>query len=184
MTPVDIEMKEFKKARFGGYNADDVNEFLDEVIRAFEEEQRENIALKQKITSLNENLDYYKTMETTLQNTMILAEKTSQETRMLAEEKAEQLILEGTFKSDQIVEKARQDVYTIKQSIDDLQHQYNSAKIQIKQMLQTQLEILDTQTISVEVFNTIPEETTEKMELIEEDYYTKEYQIINEEDAI
>lgn len=181
MKPIDIEMKEFKKARFGGYNADDVNEFLDEVIKVFENTQRHNNELKHKIASLNEQLDYYKTMETTLKNTMILAEKTSQETKALATEKAEQIILEGTFRSDQMIEQARQEVYAVKQDMDDLQKQYQSAKIQVKQMLQAQLEILETQTVSIKGFNTIPEDTTKA---IEEDYYTKEYQIINEEDAI
>lgn len=180
MTPIDIEIKVFKKAKFGGYNTDDVNIFLDEVIRAFEDLQRRNIELEQKVVHGKEQLDYYKTMETTLKNTMILAEKTSEETRAIATEKAEQIMLEGAFKSDQMIEKARQEVYTVKQNIDDLQQQYKSAKIQMRQLLQTQLEILETQGISGEEFNSIAEETT----TVEEDYYTKEYQIINEEDAI
>ena len=124
MKPIDIEMKEFKRARFGGYNADDVNEFLDEVIRAFEETLRENINLQNIIASLNENLSYYKTMEITLQNTMILAEKTAEETKCLAHEKADQIIAEGTFKAEQTVEKARQEVYSLNQKIDELQNQY------------------------------------------------------------
>ncbi len=189
MKPIDIELKIFKKARFGGYSADDVNEFLDDVIRAFEDLERDNAELVQKISSLEERLDYYKTMEVTLQNTLILAEKTAQETKTVATEKAEQIILEGTFKADQMTDQARQEVYNIKQNIDDLQKQYKSAKIQMKQLLQGQLEILETQTISGEIFNTIPENTMETIEANiestdEEDYYTKEYQIINEEDAI
>lgn len=184
MKPIDIELKIFKKARFGGYSADDVNEFLDEVISAFEDLERENTELEQKIKGLEERLDYYKTMELTLQNTLILAEKTAQETKDVAAEKAEQIILEGTFKADQMTEQARQEVYNIKQNIDDLQKQYKSAKIQMKQLLQGQLEILETQTITVEEFNTITENSVEVLQDMEEDYYTKEYQIINEEDAI
>lgn len=185
MKPIDIEIKVFKRARFGGYNSDDVDEFLDEVIKAFEDIGRENLDLQQNIARLNEQLDYYKTMETTLKNTMILAEKTAEETKSIAKEKAEQILLEGTFKSDQMIEQARQEVYTVKQNIDDLQKQYQSAKIQIKQMLQGQLEILDTQTLTGEEFTSIPENTTDiAKEYVEENYYTKEYQIIDEEDAI
>lgn len=181
MTPIDIEIKQFKRAKFGGYHIDDVNEFLDEVIKAFEDLQRENIQLQDKVKLLNQNLDYYKTMETTLKNTLILAEKTSEETKAVAADKAEQIISDGTFKSDQMLEKARQEVYTVKQNIDDLKKQYQSAKIQIKQLLQTQLQILESQELSGNEFTSIVVEPEE------EKYYTREYQIINdisEKDAI
>ena len=175
LTPIDIEMKEFKRARIGGYHIDDVNEFLDEVIKSFEEVHRENIELKDKIILLNENISYYKSMEVTLQNTLVLAEKTAQDTKAMAIQKAEQIVLEGTFKADQMIQDARQEVYEITQNINDLQKQYQSAKIQIKKMLQAQLEILETQNISIKE---IPKVSKEK------EYYTKEYQIITEEDAI
>ena len=184
MKPIDIEMKEFKRARIGGYNVNDVNEFLDEVIRAFEDILRENTDLENKIASLNETLNYYKSMETTLTNTMILAEKTSEDTRSLAHEKADQIIAEGTLKAERMVEKARQEVYTLNQSIDDLKKQYNSAKIQIKQLLQGQLEIIDSQKIYTKELTTISTDTPSKEMPQEEDYYTREYQIINEEDVM
>ena len=175
LTPIDIEMKEFKRARIGGYHIDDVNEFLDEVIRSFEEVHRENIELKDKIILLNESISYYKSMEVTLQNTLILAEKTAQDTKAIATQKSEQIVLEGTFKADQMIQDARQEVYKITQNIYDLQKQYQSAKIQIKKMLQAQMEILETQNISIKE---IPKTSKEK------EFYTKEYQIITEEDAI
>lgn len=175
LTPVDIETKEFKRAKIGGYHVDDVNDFLDEVIKSYEGLHRENIELKDKIILLNENIQYYKSMEITLQNTLVLAEKTAQETKDIAYQKAEQIVQDGSSKAEQLIQDARQEVHNISQKIDELYKQYASAKIQIKQMLQTQLEILETQNISIEKI---------ALEDKEKDYYTKEYQIIVEEDAV
>lgn len=175
MKPIDIEMKKFKKATFGGYNTDDVNEFLDEVVRHYEEMQRDNFKLEKKVADLTEEMDYYKTMEKTLQNTMILAEKTSQETRDKATEEAEKIILEGTFESDQMVEEAREEAYLLKQNIEVLKTQYDTAKNKMKELLQAQLESLDSDVMTVEELNSLPEDNLD---------YTKEYQIIDEEDTI
>lgn len=175
LTPIDIEMKEFKRAKIGGYHVDDVNDFLDQVIKSFEDIHRENIELKDKIILLNESISYYKSMEVTLQNTLILAEKTAGETKAMANQKAEQIVLEGNFKADQMIQDARQEVYEITQNIYDLQKQYQSSKIQIKKMLQAQMEILETQKV---ITKEIPKVAKDK------EFYTKEYQIITEEDAI
>lgn len=48
LTPGDIHRKEFKSSLFGGYNVDEVNEFLDEIIRDFEFFIEENSRLKQE----------------------------------------------------------------------------------------------------------------------------------------
>ena len=150
LTPIDIEMKEFKKAIIRGYSVDDVNEFLHEVLKAFETVHKENIELKDKIKLLNENVTYYKTMEETLKNTLVLAEKTAQETKTAAYQKSEQILKEGVLKSDQMIQDARQEVYQITQKINDLQKQYKYAKIQIKKMLKTQMEMLDEEIIMEE----------------------------------
>ena len=150
LTPIDIEMKEFKKAIIRGYSVNDVNEFLDEVLKAFETIHRENIELKDKIKLLNENVTYYKTMEETLKNTLVLAEKTAQETKTAAYQKSEQILKEGVLKSDQMIQDARQEVYQITKKINDLQKQYKYAKIQIKKMLKTQMEMLDEEIIMEE----------------------------------
>ncbi|HHT96630.1 MAG TPA: DivIVA domain-containing protein [Clostridiales bacterium] len=150
LTPIDIEMKEFKKAIVRGYSINDVNEFLDEVLKSFETIHRENIELKDKMVLLNENISYFKSMEETLKNTLVLAEKTAQETKTAAYQKSEQIVEEGAFKSDQMIQDARQEVYEITKEINELQKQHKYAKIQIRKMLETQMEMLEDEMISQE----------------------------------
>jgi cell division initiation protein len=143
LSPIEIQNKEFKKAKFGGYNTEDVNDFLDEVIESFHTIIRENHELKDKMNMLNESLQYYRTMEATIQNALVLAEKTAQDTKALAHEKADQIKMEAEQKAENIVEKARQEVYVLHSQIEDLKKQHASFKIQISKVLQGQLEILD-----------------------------------------
>jgi len=48
LTPLDIHNKEFKRS-FRGYNEEDVDEFLDRVIKDYELLYRENIELKENM---------------------------------------------------------------------------------------------------------------------------------------
>ena len=84
LSPVDIQNKEFRKAKVGGYHVAEVNEFLDEVLEAYQHITKENYELKDKINMLNDNIQYYRTMEATIQNALVLAEKTAQDTKTLA----------------------------------------------------------------------------------------------------
>ena len=72
LTPMDINNKEFKRG-LRGYNAEEVDEFLDEVVENYEEMYKENSNLKEKLANLNEKIEYYSKIETTIQNTLLLA---------------------------------------------------------------------------------------------------------------
>ncbi|HOB21135.1 MAG TPA: DivIVA domain-containing protein, partial [Candidatus Atribacteria bacterium] len=55
LTPMDIHNKEFSKA-FRGYNEDEVDQFLDEIVEEFERLYKENIELKDRISALNDQI--------------------------------------------------------------------------------------------------------------------------------
>ena len=52
LTPMDINNKEFKRG-LRGYNAEEVDEFLDEVVENYEEMYKENSNLKEKVLFKN-----------------------------------------------------------------------------------------------------------------------------------
>lgn len=188
LSPVDIQNKEFRRAKIGGYNADEVNDFLEEVLQAYQQLTKENYELKDKINMLNENIQYYRSMETTLQNALVLAEKTAQDTKSLAYEKATQIKKEAEQRAETTLEQARQEIYGLSHKIDELKQQYLGYKVQIKQILHAQLEMLEQQTIGdVNIEFEIPTETREvedfeeMLQDPEEEFYTKEYSFVGEE---
>ena len=53
LTPLDIANREFKKT-MGGYNRDDVEDFMSLLLVDYEKLYKENLASRDKITALNE----------------------------------------------------------------------------------------------------------------------------------
>lgn len=56
LTPYDIHSKEFKRA-FRGYDVDEVNEFLDQIIKEFELLTREKLELEQRVEELEAEIE-------------------------------------------------------------------------------------------------------------------------------
>lgn len=186
LSPVDIQNKEFRKAKIGGYNVDEVNDFLEEVLQAYQQINKENYELKDKVNMLTENMQYYRTMETTLQNALVLAEKTAQDTKSLAYEKAAQIKRDAEQRSETTLEQTRQELYALSHKIDELKQQYLGYKVQIKQILQTQLEMLEQQTIGeINIDFEMGQENLSNITDIEidpeEEFYTKEYTLVDED---
>ena len=71
LTPMDIHNKEFTRS-FRGYDDEEVDRFLDEIIEEFERLYKENIELKERLGMLSDQISNYKTMENTLKETLLL----------------------------------------------------------------------------------------------------------------
>ena len=154
LSVVDIQNKEFKKNKIGGYNIEEVNDFLEQVIKAYQEVLNENYALKDKVNVLNESVQYYRTMESTIQNVLVLADKTAQDTKAAAYEKAEQIKKEADERAEKItslaeervsriIDQGRQEAYDLAQKVDEIKRQYLTYKTQFKQLIQAQAEFLE-----------------------------------------
>ena len=208
LSPVDIQNKVFKKNKIGGYSVEDVNEFLEEVMKSYQELTNENYALKDKTNVLNESIQYYRTMESTIQNVLVLADKTAQDTKSAAYEKAEQIKKEAEQRAEKvmcsaedrvsrILEKGRQEAFELTQKIEEIKRQYMSYKAQVKQILHAQMEILEgsedkllvKQGDLIKELASIDEEDKQSLNeflpIDEEDegkFYTKEYMPIADEE--
>ena len=62
ITPLDIENKKFSKQMMSGYNVEEVDEFLDQVMQDYESNYKEVVSLKNKVDELNNALNHYKTI--------------------------------------------------------------------------------------------------------------------------
>lgn len=142
LTPLDIESKVFTKS-VSGYNTSEVKAFLREVLTDYEKSYKENIELKDKVNTLQEGIQYYKNIEETLHNTLILAEKMAEDSKALAIQKSEQIEKEAHLKADIIVNDARNEMYRINRANEELIRNFEITKIQMKQYLKAQLELTE-----------------------------------------
>lgn len=140
-TPLEIEAVNFKKAA-RGYSCAEVDKFLSDIIKDYEYLYKENIELKDKIKSLNDGIQYYKSIETTLQNTLVLAEKTAAETKAVAHTTAEQIRKDAELKAADILQSYQKQINELNQKIEFLKGRFDTSKIKIKQILISELEMV------------------------------------------
>ena len=85
-TPQQIEQISFGKATFGGYDMNDVDEFLEPLTEDYITLYKENALLKSKMRVLVGKLEEYRKSETTMKDAMVNAQMTCD--KMVAEAEA------------------------------------------------------------------------------------------------
>lgn len=151
LTPIEIQGKNFKSGF--GYDKKDVDAFFREVLRNYETLYKENVELNDKISVLNERIQYYKTIETTLQKALVLAEQTAEETKNAASKQAQAIEKEAHGQAKLIVADARNELDRIQQMTINLVQQYEKYRIQYKQLAAAQIELLESPTFDISIAN-------------------------------
>lgn len=139
ITPNEISNKDFKKV-FRGYDIDEVDEFLEQLVDDYEKIYKENLSLKEKINLLNEKIEHYSNIETTLQNTLILAQKAAEQAKENSKRDAELIIKDSQETANNIIKKAEDQVLEINKEHEMLRQQYSMFKSRFEGMLKAQLD--------------------------------------------
>ncbi|MCL5066721.1 MAG: DivIVA domain-containing protein [Firmicutes bacterium] len=138
LTPLDIYNKEFKRS-VRGYSEDEVNEFLDEVVRDYEALIRENDELKQNTAGMTERLEEYRKLEVTLQNTLVVAQSTAEEVKLAARKEADLVIREAEGKAQEMIHRAETRVREIMQEFERLQRETDQFRARVRSLLESQI---------------------------------------------
>jgi len=139
LTPMDINNKEFKKG-FSGYKADEVDDFLDEVIENYEGLYKDNAALKEKLGSLSEQVEHYTKIENTIQNTLLLAQNAADQAKASSEKEAEMLVKNANETAQKILDKAHNDVVQIHDEYETIKQEFIKFRAKFRNFMNTQLE--------------------------------------------
>lgn len=142
LTPVDIHNKEFSRG-FRGYDEDEVNEFLDQVIKDYELIIREKKELEEKLNSLNERLVHFSTIEETLNKSIVVAQEAAEEVKGNATKEAKLIIREAEKNADRIVNESLSKARKIALEIEDLKKQSKVFKSRFKMLIEAQLDLLN-----------------------------------------
>lgn len=142
ITPLDIENKKFSKQMVNGYNVDEVDEFLDEITADYEKLYKENKALKDNAEELHNDVGQYKDIESTLQNTLIIAQKTADEVQNVAKKQAEQIIKDAEYKAKTKLDEINTQLMIKEKELDELKKQFSVYKAKMESLLISQLELI------------------------------------------
>lgn len=138
LTPLDIHNKEFKRS-FRGYNEDEIDDFLDQVVNDYEKLFRENDNLKEELARMKKDNAQYQKLENNLKETLLIAQKTANEVTDTAKQHAENL-RESTAKECQNMRRDAE--ISARQMVEAADHQVKSATVEYCRLVEAKSQFL------------------------------------------
>lgn len=160
LTPLEIRDKTFKNGL--GYDKKDVEQFIKELSDDFKQLLNENESLKKKIKDLTDSMSYYKSIEKTLQKALIIAEKTAQDIKDNANQEADAIKLDAKANAKMIESQAIKQSEVLEHKTLNLLKQYDLFKAHYRNLLNAQLELLNSSSFSINTIDFSYKETWSK----------------------
>ena len=154
LTPIDIRKWEFKKG-VRGYDKYEVQAFLELASEEFEKLQQERREFEQKSKRLEKEIEEYRRVEKSLQDTLISAKETTDKSMQNSRKEAELIVGDAELHADKILDSARKKASKIEDEITRLTVLRDSYTVKLKGMLNSQIELL-------ELFGEVNSEEVEK----------------------
>lgn len=149
LTPVDLQQKKFKQGM--GYARKDVDSFFDIVVHSYTDLYKSNAELTNQVKTLTDTLVHYRTTESKLQKSLMLAEKNAEESAKNASDKARLIENDAKLKANSIVHEAKEELDRIEGSIESIKQQYRDYAASFKNMMDAHLRFLAENPINEEL---------------------------------
>jgi len=141
ITPTELDSQKFSK-KFNGYDVDEVDDFLDQLSVDYEKLYRENAELKDKFDEMEKDLEHYKTIEKSLQDTLVMAQSTAADIKDAATKQAEQIIRDAQASSRQSVDDLTKQEIDTTRRIEEKKREFEVYRAKMQALLISQLEML------------------------------------------
>ena len=153
ITPLDIENKRFSKQVVNGYNVEDVDDFLDELVEDYGKNYKDLAEANDKIEKLTNDLEQYRNIEATLKNTLVVAQSTAEEVKNVAKQQAEQIVNDAKSQADEILKQAKgnserrlaeieQQIAIKERRMEEVKKQFDVYKAKMESLLISQEELI------------------------------------------
>ena len=141
ITPLELRKPDFKRS-FRGWNPDEVQAMLSSAADSLEELIRENKELKDKSAALEDKVKNYESLESTLNETMILAQKAGDSAREAAKKEAELITTRAEVEAEKMLEQARARLMQLKLEVEELEHQKQAYLMRLRSLVASQWKLL------------------------------------------
>ena len=131
-------MEKFHTA-WNGYNKDEVNKFINLIIKEFESIRLKDAQKNETIKSLNEQMLRYKNMENTLNRVVIIAEEAGHRIKKIAHDESEMIIDDARKNASRIINEALLKAEEAKKEADNLRRNIGTYKRKLKDIVENQL---------------------------------------------
>ncbi len=126
LTPLELSKKVFKNAFVGGYDKEDVNNFLKHVRNDYEELYKSVIDMGEEINRLNSELERYRSTSEQLQKALTLAQKTADDIKLAANRQADLVIMQANIKAEQIKNEAIEKLKLLNEHYTQFSSEFNA----------------------------------------------------------
>lgn len=118
LTALELKDKTFG-TKFRGYDAEEVDEFLDIVTRDYEDLVRKNHEQESEIKSLKDRLAYFDEMKESLSQSVILAQDTADKVKSAAGDQAANIVKQAEYDAQNLLQEAKEKANAILRSATD-----------------------------------------------------------------
>ena len=153
ITSLEIKDKTFS-TKFRGFNPEEVDEFLDIVVRDYEALVRSNHEKEQHIKNLEERLSYFDEIKESLSQSVLIAQDTAERVKQSANERsqniikqaeqdAQRLLDEAKYKANEILRQATDNAKKVAVETEELKNKSRVFHQRLKSTIESQLAIVD-----------------------------------------
>lgn len=142
LTPMDIHHKEFRHA-VRGYSEEEVDAFLDEVVVEFEQLYKDNMDLKEEINRLKDKMTQYESLEGTLRNTLVMAQKSAEDVKREAQKEAELIVQDSELKAKEIIRDTFEEKQELELQVQNLTKAEKEFRAKIREIMTSYMEMIE-----------------------------------------
>lgn len=126
-----------------GYNRDEVNKFVENVIAQTEEFVSKYKIQQKKIENLNQELEHYRKIESSLKDAVIRAEDTSNHIKKMAREEADIIITDAKHNASRIVNESLLKAEKIEMKCEYIENNMKIFKRKLKLVMEQQMAVME-----------------------------------------
>ena len=156
--PIDIRRKEFRNG-FRGYDANQVDDFLDTVADEFERNYNENQRMREETNSLRERLQQFEDLEGSIRAALVHAEQAAndlrrsanreaEDVRQSARREAEYTVKDAQSRSHQMLADSASRIERVQDSYEALQDAKRSFANDFRHLLKTYMDMMENMEVS------------------------------------
>ncbi len=140
--PIDVRRKEFKSG-FRGYDANQVDDFLDAVADEFERTYAENRRIAEELTVLKGRLEQFEELEGAIREALVHAQQVARDLRRNANKEAELTVREAKEQAHRILADSSARVERVQESYEVLRKAKQDFNNDFRHLLKTYADVME-----------------------------------------
>jgi len=143
ITPLDVRKQEFRKS-VRGFDCDEVRAFLTTLADEYEAVLVDNKVVRERLADQDEKISEYQSMERTLRDTLMTAERVMQESKENANREGDLVIQGAQLKARGILEECRVRTEELRREIVGLRKEKETYLARFKGLAEAQIKFVET----------------------------------------